>query len=95
MWLGLVFLFIIIIAALGSIFAGGIWTIVVVPVALLIVVFAGLIVLWRRSQDPAARKRPAGSVGTPPSVNVSTGSGVNDPVAPDTPDEALDRRRSA
>jgi uncharacterized membrane protein YfcA len=93
MWLGLVLVILVILVLLGGLVAGGVYAAVLIPIAAIILISSLVITMWRRSNDPEARHGPAGSVGWPPPVNTSTGSGVNDPKAPDTPDEALKRRQ--
>ena len=95
MWLGILLIFLIVLVALGGLVAGGIYAAVLIPIAAIILVGSLVITMWRRSSDPQARRGDPGSVGWPPSVNASTGSAVNDPGRPDTPDEALERRQSS
>jgi uncharacterized membrane protein YfcA len=97
MWLGLIILIVIVLALLGGVIVGGVYALVLLPIAAVILLGALLSMLWRRSRDPAARARTAERL-RPPSVGGPAGGpagGGNAPSAPSTPDEILDARRDA
>jgi hypothetical protein len=78
---------------LGALVVGGIYAVVLIPIAAIILIGSLGITMWRHSRGTEARRGPAGSAVRPPSMSTSAGSGVNTPRAPDTPDEALKRRQ--
>jgi hypothetical protein len=93
MWLGLILLIIIVLALLGGVIVGGVYALVLLPIAAIILVGALLSMLWNRSRDPAARAHTAERL-RPPSVG-GPGAEANAPSAQATPDEILDARRDA
>ena len=88
MWLGLV-LFIGILVALGlSIVSGGIFTIVVLPLAVIVAVVALIVSLWGRASgraDGSSRHDPA---------PLRHSGHANTAPAPSTPDQLVDARQS-
>jgi hypothetical protein len=88
MWLGLV-LIIVIVAALGaSIVSGGIFTIVVLPLAVIIAVVAGAVSLWGRA---SARSEGPGRGGPSP---LPHSDHRNSAPAPTTPGQMVDAKRA-
>lgn len=76
MWLGLVFLFVIVLALLGGVVVGGIYALILLPIAAIILVGALGLTIWRRANDPERRAGPAGRAGQPPSVGPAGGGGA-------------------
>lgn len=90
MWLGLL-LIIIVVAALGaSIVSGGIFTIIVLPVAVAIALIALFVSAWGRASGrsaPSDKPDPG-----PPSLPHSAHR--NSAPAPSTPDQLVDAKRA-
>jgi hypothetical protein len=90
MWLYIFVLPLVVVMLIGGLLAGGIFTIVFLPLALLVVAVAIVFAMWGKSQ-----RRP-----TLPSDRATTapepGTGQTSMAArPNTPDELVDARRQA
>ena len=90
MWLGLMLAIIIVLALVASIFSGGIFTIVVLPLAVVIAFVVMIVAAWgrgsARSKDPP--RESAGRAPLPHSGHSNTAP------APTTPDQLVDARRA-
>ncbi|HEY2318845.1 MAG TPA: hypothetical protein VGH67_11120 [Solirubrobacteraceae bacterium] len=89
MWLVIFVVPLGIIMLIGGLLAGGIYTIVFLPIALIVVVMAGLFMLWGKSQS--RRSLPSDRATTAPAQSTEYS---NTPPRPSTPDELVDARRS-
>lgn len=88
MWLGLVLLIVIAAALAASIVSGGIFTIVVLPVAVLIAVAALIVTLWGRGSGRSKGRRTRDPASLPHSDHTNTAP------SPTTPDQLVDARRT-
>jgi hypothetical protein len=89
MWLVIFVVPLAIIMLIGGLLAGGIFTIVFLPLALIIAALAMIFTLWGKSQD----RRPLPS--DQPTVPEPGGGLSNTPARPNTPDELVNARRQA
>jgi len=92
MWLYIFVLPLAVILLIGGLLAGGIYTIVFLPVAILIAFVALVFTIWGRSQKRADASLPSDEATTMP----ETGTGHSNLAGrPSTPDELVDARRQA
>jgi hypothetical protein len=89
MWLGLVLIIIVAAALAASIVSGGIFTIVVLPVAVIIAVVAAAFSLWGRASGRSKGRDRGDPAPLPPSSHRNTAP------APTTPDQIVDAKRAA
>jgi hypothetical protein len=92
MWLGIVVLFAVVLAVIGGLVVGGIFALVLVPIAVIILVFAVVTSMWARAtsgrpspEDERSRPGPA----------YPHGSHQNSSPAPATPDQLVDARQKS
>lgn len=95
MWLGFFALVLVIAAVVASAFAGGVFTIVLIPLAVLAVIAAALTAMWGRASEVSAGRtkgdtsEPAPS--TRPNALPRRRGGGGHPTA--TPDQLIDARQ--
>jgi len=90
MWLYMIAVVLLVLGLFGSIFTGGIFTIIVLPLGVLVLVAAFVVAMWSRTavgeeSKPASEPRPL-----PHSDRPQPGSSGTS-----TPDELVDARRQA
>ena len=92
MWLIVPIVVLVILAILGGVLVSGIFAVVLLPIAA-IVLLVGLVTIWRRASDPEFQehldekeRKPLGASGG--MVDASS-------TAPSTPDELVNARRSS
>lgn len=92
MWLYIFVIPLAIVMLIGGLLAGGIFTIVFLPLALIIAAVAVVFTIWGRSQRRADTSLPSDRAATAP----ETGTGHSNLAGrPNTPDELVDARRQA
>ena len=87
MWLYIIVVALVVIGIFGGIFAGGIFTIVLLPLALIVLIAS---VAWRSLGQMAAESQPQ-SPSEKPLPHNSPSAGPAD--APATPDQLVDERQ--
>lgn len=92
MWLGIVVAFGVLLALIGGLVVGGIFALVLVPIAVIIVVVAVVLSMWARAtsgrpspEDERSRSAPA----------YPHGGHSNVSAAPTTPDQLVDARQKS
>jgi hypothetical protein len=90
MWLGLVLILAVVLALIGGVVVGGVFALILVPIAVIIVVSALLASMWSRANRP----RQEGQTHTPDS-SLPHGQHINAATAPATPDQLVDARQQA
>ncbi len=89
MWLALPLLFVVLLALVGGLVVGGVYAIVLIPIAVIIAVFGAAYVVWARSkQAPPPDERHTEVDPLPHSGHSNTAA------TPSTPDQLVDARRS-
>lgn len=89
MWLALPLVVIVLLAVIGGIIAGGIYAIVLLPIAFILAVFGVAYVIWARSkQAPPPDERHRDVDPLPHSGHSNTAP------TPTTPDQLVDAQRS-
>jgi hypothetical protein len=90
MWILLPVVVLIVLAIAGGLLVSGIYAIVLLPIAAVVVVF-GAASVWRRAHDPEFRDKLDDRARQP--LGGSRGTMEDPSTAPTTPDELLDARR--
>jgi uncharacterized protein (DUF58 family) len=90
MWLGLVLILFIALLLLGGLAAGGVYAIVLIPIAAIVLVGALILSMWRRATQP---REPTPRQHLSPDLPHSPGQNVH--AAPSTPDQITDARQGA
>lgn len=92
MWLGIVIAFAVLLALIGGVVVGGIFALILVPIAFIIVIAAVLMSMWARAtsgrpspDDERSRSAPA----------YPHGGHQNASAAPGTPDQLVDARQKS
>jgi hypothetical protein len=90
MWLSVGFAFLLVLVIVGSFLLGGVFTIVLIPLAVIAGVLAVGYVMWGQAQGSARNRGEAGDTGPDP-LPASGHQNVGD--TPSTPGELTDTRR--
>lgn len=88
MWLGLPVLILAVLALVGAVVGGGVFTLVLVPIAILFALAAIGYSMWNRASHPHETEQ-----GTPTSGPLPHSNHSNASVAPSTPDQLVDARQ--
>lgn len=89
MWLGFPALVLVVLLIIGAIIGGGIFTIVLVPVAIVVFGAAVLVSMWNRSQSGSGERSQAAQTGNP----LPHSGHSNTAPTPASPDDLVDARR--
>jgi hypothetical protein len=89
MWLAFPLIFALVFALIGGVLLGGVFTLVLVPLVIVIAVSAFGYAIWARAAGAAGSKEQPGTAGEP----LPHSSHQNAPAAPATPDELVDARQ--
>jgi hypothetical protein len=90
MWLLILVVPLAVVMLIGGLLAGGIFTIVFLPLALIIAALAILFTMWGKSQSRQSLPSDRATTAPEPGGGLS-----NTPARPNTPEELVDARRQA
>lgn len=91
MWLGILIAFAVLLAVIGGVVVGGIFALILVPIAVIILVLAVVMSLWAR----ATSGRPSPEDERSHSAPAYAGGQGNAGSAPATPDQLVDARQKS
>jgi uncharacterized membrane protein len=92
MWLGIVIAFAVLLAVIGGVVVGGIFALILVPIAAIILVFALVMSMWARATSGRPSPEDEHSRSAPPYPH---GGHQNASPAPATPDQLVDARQKS
>jgi hypothetical protein len=88
MWLALPVILLIVLALAGGLLVGGIYAIVLVPIAAIILIGAVIYTIWGRASEPPNLRRERENIDSLPHT-----PGQNAAAAPSTPNDIVDARQ--
>lgn len=95
MWLYMIAAFLILVGIIGGVFSGGIFTIVFIPLGVIMVVAAVLFGMWGRASRAGAGAETRGGSETRASEPAPLRhTPASAPAAPSTPEDLVDARRA-
>jgi hypothetical protein len=97
MWLGLLVVFAVLLAVIGGVVVGGIFALILVPIAAIILIFGVVMSMWGRATSgqpaPEDERSRSGSGSDPPIY--PHGAHQNASAGPATPGDLVDARQKS
>ncbi len=91
MWFYMIAVFLILVGIIGGVASGGIFTIIFIPLGVIMLIVAVLMGMWSRAQQDRAGGQTQGTKTEQPPLPHTQGQGTP---APSTPEQLADARRT-